>query len=241
MGITSVSILMTVVVLNFHYCSPLNKRELPSWIRQWLLKNDQTIFDDYQKARSMSMASAAASCCGNRSYNNNGNDGSLLTKNDNYHSDNNDFGTTSIEKQPNGSVKHNCSNNTIVEDYDDVDDVVEVENIHNGNDVNDDDDKEDDDDQLNYETRTGTDILSASELFSSIQNDNSISNLLIKPNNDNHNCTTKNINDQQEPEYQQTSNRYCFNNPQRIHCRKSNILVLNYISCYKLFNYFLSF
>lgn len=212
MGITSVSILMTVVVLNFHYCSPLNKRELPNWIRQWLLKNDQTIFDDYQKARSMSMTSTTAGCCVNRSYHNG---------NDSYHPNNNGLGTASIEKQLNGSVKHNCSNNTIVEDYDD--DMVDGEN---GNDVNDDDKNDDEEENhFNYETRTGTDILSASELFSSIQNDNSISNLLIKQNNVNHNCTAKNINDQQESDSQQTSNRYCFDHLPRIQCRKSKILV----------------
>ena len=34
MGITSISIIMNVVVLNFHYCSPLNKRDLPTWLKR---------------------------------------------------------------------------------------------------------------------------------------------------------------------------------------------------------------
>lgn len=34
MGITSISIIMTVVVLNFHYVSPVNKKELPEWLRR---------------------------------------------------------------------------------------------------------------------------------------------------------------------------------------------------------------
>lgn len=36
---------MTVVVLNFHYCSPLNKRDLPDWLRRIVKR--QTIFDDF--------------------------------------------------------------------------------------------------------------------------------------------------------------------------------------------------
>lgn len=37
MAITSVSVIMTVIVLNFHYRGPIRK-EMPNWIKQFLLK-----------------------------------------------------------------------------------------------------------------------------------------------------------------------------------------------------------
>lgn len=45
MGITSVSIVMTVVVLNFHYCSPLNKRDLPQWLKRIIRRH--SLIDDF--------------------------------------------------------------------------------------------------------------------------------------------------------------------------------------------------
>ncbi len=61
---------MTVVVLNFHYISPLNRRPLPSWIRRLAIKESALCsgltepFDEfcsryYDKAR----FSGAANCC----------------------------------------------------------------------------------------------------------------------------------------------------------------------------------
>ena len=41
MGIASISIVMTVVVLNFHYCSPINKHELPDWIKSLIINDDK--------------------------------------------------------------------------------------------------------------------------------------------------------------------------------------------------------
>ncbi|KAF7493101.1 Neuronal acetylcholine receptor subunit alpha-10 [Sarcoptes scabiei] len=43
MGITSISIVMTVLVLNFHYCYPLNKFDLPEWIIR-LISNENDRF-----------------------------------------------------------------------------------------------------------------------------------------------------------------------------------------------------
>lgn len=37
MAITSVSVIMTVIVLNFHYRGPIRK-EMPAWIKNFLLK-----------------------------------------------------------------------------------------------------------------------------------------------------------------------------------------------------------
>lgn len=45
MGITSISIIMTVVVLNFHYVSPVNKKELPQWLRRMI--RSQVILDQH--------------------------------------------------------------------------------------------------------------------------------------------------------------------------------------------------
>lgn len=45
MGITSISIIMTVMVLNFHYASPINKKELPQWIRN--LIHTESILDKH--------------------------------------------------------------------------------------------------------------------------------------------------------------------------------------------------
>ena len=57
MGIASISIVMTVVVLNFHYCSPINKHELPAWIKSLIINDEKNIYNDYYAARSsMSMS-----------------------------------------------------------------------------------------------------------------------------------------------------------------------------------------
>ncbi|KAH9424986.1 hypothetical protein DERP_009210, partial [Dermatophagoides pteronyssinus] len=53
MGIASISIVMTVVVLNFHYCSPINKHELPDWIKSLIINDDKNIYNDYYMARSL--------------------------------------------------------------------------------------------------------------------------------------------------------------------------------------------
>jgi nicotinic acetylcholine receptor len=47
MGITSVSIIMTVIVLNFHYRGPVNK-EMPKWLKKLIL--DKNIYKDYYKS-----------------------------------------------------------------------------------------------------------------------------------------------------------------------------------------------
>ncbi len=38
MAITSISVIMTVIVLNFHYRGPV-KKELPKWIKDFLHNN----------------------------------------------------------------------------------------------------------------------------------------------------------------------------------------------------------
>ncbi|KAI2808030.1 hypothetical protein BLOT_005972 [Blomia tropicalis] len=59
MGITSVSIVMTVVVLNFHYCSPLNKRELPKWLKRWLSNSrSHGIDNEYDRIRTTNVANS---------------------------------------------------------------------------------------------------------------------------------------------------------------------------------------